>query len=337
VSPVSAPVNFHAFIMERNGDVGARASCVLYVDGAAADRADGIWVDAGGVVACAMTHIFNVTGTHVLEVRVENVRPGDYDDANNRVTASIRIVQPIEFGAYSLQANSIVNNSWTRNISTLTTLAGIEETWDQTTTTKGQFQFASIMGIIPNKLIFPVTLQGEMSTNGTIVNSLNLTHATSEPAYWLPGASCATSNSYAGGADTYLCTYDSGYLAGYTTVQYDWWGADVRYHSDSYVTSWDPSCASLCERYIVNDWTQIGPMFTFGTEFRGRLSVQGSGDVGPATAMATVSLSPYSFDYDYSDPSCATAPVSTSCRESHLHGVGVSGYIDFGSWPPYTP
>ncbi|HJQ11616.1 MAG TPA: hypothetical protein VJ840_11365, partial [Gemmatimonadaceae bacterium] len=32
------PVNFDAFIMERNGDVGARASCVLYVDGIAADR-----------------------------------------------------------------------------------------------------------------------------------------------------------------------------------------------------------------------------------------------------------------------------------------------------------
>jgi hypothetical protein len=53
--------------------------------------------------------------------------------------------------------------------------------------------------------------------------------------------------------------------------------------------------------------------------------------------MATVSLPPYSYDYDYSDPGCSTTPVSRSCTETHLHGSGILGYIDFGSWPPYTP
>ena len=330
------PVNFHAFIMERNGDLGARASCVLYVDGTAADRADGIWVDAGGVVACAMTHIFTTMGTHALEVRVQSVRPGDYDDSNNRATGSIRIVQPAEFRSFSLQAQSVLNNSWTRNISTLTTLEGIQETWDQTTSVQGPSQFASMTGLIERTLTFPVTMHGEMATNGTTLNSLDETLATSEPAYWLPEASCGTA--FRANTNLYVCTYDSGYLAGYSTIQYDWWGADVRYHSVSYVTYWDPTCANnLCERYIVNDFSQIGPMFTFGPDFRGGLSVQGAVDAVPTAATATVPLSPFSFDFDHSDPGCSTTPVSMPCHESHNRSSGVMGYIDFGSWPPYTP
>ena len=333
---IGAPVNFTASIMERNGDVGARASCVLYADGTAVDRADGIWVDAGGVVACAMSHIFTTTGTHSLEVRVENVRPGDYDDANNTATASINIVQPYEFRAISFQAQSSVDNSWTRYISTLTTLEGIVETWDQTTSTQGPSQFASMTGLIERKLTFPVAMHGEMATNGTNVNTLDETLTTSEPAYWYPvewGASCGTS--FGASTDLYICTFEGGDLAGHSTIQYDWFGADVRYHTVSYVTYWDPTCANnLCERYIVNDYSQVAPMFTFGPDFQGRLSIQGAVDTSPTSAMATVSLSPFSYDYDYTDPGCSTTPVSMSCSESHLHGAGISGFVSFGSWPP---
>jgi hypothetical protein len=333
---IGVPVNFTAFIMERNGDLGARASCVLYVDGTAVDRADGIWVDAGVVVACAMTHIFTAGGTHALEVRIENVRPGDYDDSNNRATSSIQIVQAAEFRVFSLQANSLVYNSSTRSIYTLTTSGGIEETWDQTVATRGPFQSAIMTGLIERKLTFPVIMHGEMATNGTTVNTLDETLATSEPAYWYPvewGASCGTS--FRSNTDLFICTFDSGDLAGVSTIQYDWWGADVRYHSVSYVTYWDPTCANnLCERYIVNDYPQIGPMFTFGPDFQGRLSVQGAVDAFPTAAMATASLSPVSYDYDYSDPGCSTTPVSRSCTESHIHNAGVAGYVDFGSWPP---
>jgi hypothetical protein len=287
-----------------------------------------------------MTHVFTSMGTHALEVRVENVRPGDYDDTNNRATASIHIVQPAEFRSFSLQAQSVLNNSWTRYISTLTTLEGIEETWDQTVSVKGPSQFASMTGLIERKLTFPVTMHGEMATNGTTVNTVDQTLATSELAYWFPvewSVSCGTAFGV-NNTDLYICTFDGGYLAGHTTIQYDWWGADVRYHSVSYVTHWDPTCANnLCERYIVNDYSQIGPMFTFGPDFRGGLSVQGAVDAVPTAAFATVSLSPFAFDFDHSDPGCSTIPVSMPCSESHHHSSGVMGYIDFGSWPPYIP
>jgi hypothetical protein len=191
------------------------------------------------------------------------------------------------------------------------------------------------LALVDRSLTFPVTMHGEMATNGTTVNTLDQALATSEPAYWYPPeweASCGTY--FDGTTDLFICTFDGGPLAGLTTIQYDHTGADVRYHSVSYVTYWDPTCANnLCERYIVNDGTDSRPMVTFGPDFQGRLSVQGAGDAFPTAGMATILFSPYSYDYDYTDPGCSTTPVSKSCTESHLHGAGVVGSIVFGDWP----
>jgi hypothetical protein len=286
-----------------------------------------------------MAHAFTTAGTHALEVRVENVRPGDYDDSNNKATASIQIVQLSEFHSLQLQAQSVVENSSNRYISRLTTVDGIEETWDQTTSEQGPHQFASMIGLLDHTLIFPVAMHGEMATNGITINTLDATLPTSEPAYWWPPewkVSCGTS--FTANNNLYICTYDAGYLAGHSTIQYDWWGADVQYHSVSYVTYFDPNCDNnLCERYVVNDYSQVGPMFTFGPDFSGVLSVQGASDVVATAGMATTPLFPYSVDYDYVDPSCSTTPVSMSCTENHVHTVGVFGVIELGSWPPYVP
>ena len=332
---IGVPVNFTAFVMERLGDVGARASCVLYADGTAVDRADGIWVDAGGVVACAMSHIFTTPGTHGLEVRVENVRPGDYDSSNNGATGSIQIVQAAEFRGLQLSANSILDNSWTRTIYTNTTPEGVQETWDQTFSSQGLAQSGLMLALIDRTLTFPVVMHGEMATNGTTITTLDETLATSEPAYWYPvewGASCGVF--YGAATDLYVCTFESGVLAALSTVQYDWTGADVRYHSASYVTYWDPTCANnLCERYIVNDYADSRPLVTFGPDFQARLSIQGAADAVPTVGFASFSFSPYSYDYDYSDPGCSTTPVSMSCSEQHFHGAGVAGSITLGDWP----
>jgi hypothetical protein len=91
---VGTPVNISAVVSEANGDLGARSDCVLSVDGAEVDRANGIWVDAGRSVSCVFLQTFTTLGAKQLTVRAVNVSPGDFDDANNSASASLQIVAP---------------------------------------------------------------------------------------------------------------------------------------------------------------------------------------------------------------------------------------------------
>ncbi|HEU4994718.1 MAG TPA: hypothetical protein VFT29_07855 [Gemmatimonadaceae bacterium] len=88
------PVMLVAALREKNGDVGARANCVLSVDGAAVDQATGIWVDAGDVVSCMFMHTFDEPGDHSVRIAAASVSPTDWDDANNAVTRSIVVADP---------------------------------------------------------------------------------------------------------------------------------------------------------------------------------------------------------------------------------------------------
>lgn len=87
-------VTFFANVAEQNGDHGAQANCVLSVDGAVVDQATAVWVDAGDVVTCQFAYSFSTTGSHVVSVSVTDVRPGDWDDANNSASKTVEIVSP---------------------------------------------------------------------------------------------------------------------------------------------------------------------------------------------------------------------------------------------------
>lgn len=90
----NAPYTITATVQESNGDVGARASCVLFANGAEVDRVDGLWLDAGGTVTCEMTHTFRAAGNTQLSVAIEGVAPGDYDSGNNAsAPVSVRVYE----------------------------------------------------------------------------------------------------------------------------------------------------------------------------------------------------------------------------------------------------
>jgi hypothetical protein len=105
------PLTITGIAGERNGDTGARADCVLRVDGVEADRATGIWVDAGDSVTCQFEHTFEAAGDRLVELRLEGVAPGDWNDANNAVTQVLTVVAPSAMP------------EWLAN--------GIEETWQR--------------------------------------------------------------------------------------------------------------------------------------------------------------------------------------------------------------
>jgi hypothetical protein len=110
------PVTIAATLHERNGDAGARANCVLSVNGAEADRADGIWIDAHGSVSCRFVHAFASAGTFQVTVTAANVSPGDWDTANNSVSAQIEITDALPFQrSYALaseyEANTVYRDT----------------------------------------------------------------------------------------------------------------------------------------------------------------------------------------------------------------------------------
>jgi hypothetical protein len=160
---------------------------VLYVDGIAADRADGIWTDAGGTVDCYMTHAFSEQRSYAVELRVENVLPGDFDDASNTVSRSIAIVPPSSLAAFGFTAQSDMEDAWWRSVSTFTTWEGVEETWDQTYHVSGPIQYSSASALLPRTLTFPITLHGTMSSNGTTVNVMDQTYETADYVDWQQG------------------------------------------------------------------------------------------------------------------------------------------------------
>lgn len=108
---VGTPVNFVVPVHELNGDLGARADCVLYADGVAIDRSLGIWVDRGDVVTCLFRATFATPGVKRMEARVEHVRPADYDDSNNGAFASIEIVDPVATFHGVAMASNVVTGS----------------------------------------------------------------------------------------------------------------------------------------------------------------------------------------------------------------------------------
>lgn len=108
---VRTPVSFVVPVHELNGDLGARADCVLYADGVAIDRSVGIWVDRGDVVTCLFRATFSTPGVKRVEARLENVRPADYDDSNNSAFASIEIVDPVATFHGAAMASNVVTGS----------------------------------------------------------------------------------------------------------------------------------------------------------------------------------------------------------------------------------
>ena len=94
VASVNSMVVVGAVMTEHNGEVGARATCRLLVDGAEVASIPGAWVDAASAVTCRFTTSFATVGTKRLTVRITDVSPGDFDPTNNEAVQLIDVVAP---------------------------------------------------------------------------------------------------------------------------------------------------------------------------------------------------------------------------------------------------
>ncbi len=85
------PTVIDATIRELNGDLGARASCALSVNGQEVDRARGIWVDARGTVSCSFRYAFPTDGPSEVKVSLVESSPADWDADDMSMTAEVTV------------------------------------------------------------------------------------------------------------------------------------------------------------------------------------------------------------------------------------------------------
>jgi hypothetical protein len=199
-----AHVNVNATITEKNGDVGARATCMLSVDGASVlDQAAGIWVDAGHSVSCAFQTSFSAVGMHQVQVYVTGVSPTDWDPTNNSASSSIEIVSPEVPMSYSAQFNSSDYDYFTHTKATSADGSFVDERTETGTRKNRAYSLSSWTRT--NVFAFPTKVRTSLASAGSTV--FDVTNDVPLQQSW-SGGSCGSL--YQAGFSVSVCNYNSG-------------------------------------------------------------------------------------------------------------------------------
>jgi hypothetical protein len=266
---VGTPVNILATVTEGNGDVGARADCVLLVDGAEADRASGIWVDAGDAVSCAFAHTFQAAGIHPLQVAVLNVVPGDFDPENNTAGGAIRIDEPAtgpsDFSYYAEAEDYVQHELSSSHGSTELPEQRlvISDEWSQERT--DAFRSTMFNGWMYRNVSLPLTrVELRQESDGAVIHAATFTDVAGHEYPYLSGVDCTSR--WNGGALFYLCTSGSPEYP-LTSFQYLAFTSAVTYSGVVHTTYW---YMDTDETYYFYDpdwsggWTDGLPPFSLG-------------------------------------------------------------------------
>ncbi len=236
-APVGIPVPIEAIVREGKWALGARATCRLYVDGAAADSAPRIWVDAGGLVSCAFVHAFPTAGTYRVEVRAENVTPGDYDESNNARSATLD-VGPNAF-AYRVDEYTLVTitrNHYSGFWARLDAPEGSSYDYQYGDTTV--YEATQLSATLPRTISFPISrVRVAQRVGTTIMQDTTLLALAPDYTVTDPDSAYSCVNRGVNGWWFWAC---SGVRAGTpsTWLAYGRWGGQVIYYSAGFSSWW---------------------------------------------------------------------------------------------------
>jgi hypothetical protein len=281
--PVNALVQVSATVREGMGELGAHADCVLFVDNVKADDMQGhpIWVDAAGVSTCQFTTEFKSAGAHSLTVRVQNVKPGDYDDSNNSFTRQIQVQSAATlYWDLSVQdQQSVVTN--TRDSYYTSTSATPEQHFVETSNSSGQTRL--FWGTIPaavgtvSRISFTDRSGGKTLASNSfdspkfdpIVEGSPDTGGFFDPSY--PNSSVFNDfDLVTGRAATVVRYFNATTNQGYTQVSVAWSGSDATYFSKN-------TCAALALGCQPGDSAKLaadGTMVTLGDDYAADFEMQ---------------------------------------------------------------
>ena len=270
--PVNVPVVLTATVSELNGDVGARADCLLSDGGVTVDQAEAIWVDAGDAVTCIFNHTFQQTGNRLVTVRVANVQPADFDPMNQFAQATIEVTSgpnDFDYQAYASQglsySNTLSTQTW-RNDSTGVT--GISESEDGQ---RSEVQRSTLYATLPRS-VWPIgQLALSQSSGGTLLHSVTL----DSPAGWQADGFACTYEFLDRGVSVHVCTSTGNeWSAPWTQVSYERTAGMATYHGRRYAELWDASGTSTYVYHLnYSNSSSIGTFIPFGNDFSFQLAL----------------------------------------------------------------
>jgi hypothetical protein len=322
--PVSAtmglPTSIAATVREMMGDLGATADCLLSADGAVVDRVPGIWVDAGGVVACHFTATFTTQGQHQLHVEVANVVPGDYDLSNNGADATLTMAPQFLFSASAYDA-TFSGNNMTQVLDGSGTVL-----YQENDTFSGALQSASLNGSWGMPVTFPLAGVSAMATSGgttwSLIDLANLPAGSSSPT----SGTCGAGGDATGYNWITICTGNvNGAPA--TSVTVSEFAGDVTYHSDG-VCQQTTAMADCGGGYTWNNGnaTVYAPRHPFSGSLSMNLNVSDAAGTN-LQAFPVLPLTPYTVQSTVPQ-SCATQPDQTqNCSASSYLETGVKASV----------
>jgi hypothetical protein len=344
------PVNISVVLRELAGDSGATTNLVLYADGTAVDRANGVWVDAGGTVSCVFSPTFTSAGTKQLEVKAEQIAPGDYDMSNNAVTGTV-VIGPLTNADLNYNVQVIDgDDDFRAHIYEKRYFNGVLQTErEEDFSAKGWQQQANFFGWAARMVSFPLSITHQETNDGRIVFSDSYTNLTptsvidasdgvtrfiaynvsrfeSSTAHYFNLSTTATIN-LATGARTELTQFSSNRQAG-----------DVTYHSAGYERFWDDTSGEeFFYTWNTTEVSRAGTRLPFGTHYGMNISLT-TGDGAVYTASPTVTLNPFDnsgqqpftcFDWSFDEFS------GTSCVQNERVWIGKHGFaFKDNAWVP---
>ena len=160
------PMNVVATVSERNGDMGARASCMLSIDGLLADQAHGIWIDAGQTVSCAFQTQVATVGSHKVSVYVTGVSPMDWDDKDNSASTTIEVLSPEKALAYSASFTATDASYYSHSKQSASDGSFVDEMTNSNTT---QTRSLSMTSTTTDTFVFPVRVRSALLADGVSV------------------------------------------------------------------------------------------------------------------------------------------------------------------------
>jgi hypothetical protein len=288
---VGAPVIITAVVAELNGERGARADCVLEVDGSVLDRAPGIWVDAGDAVSCAFTTTFATVGAKTVRVHVNHVRPRDFDEGNNTGSTTVNVAEPaqgpgpsVNFGGEVRDVEFVRRDTfstrWTYPDGSL--FLESVSAFDSS----GREQVAMISGTLQGEISFPISrLDVAQVSGGVLLHQARYENVEPDSTTG-SGASCAA-RGVGTGVETYVCSQQ----AGFTTVTYLRAAGTVTFQSLEYSKVWNGESYDE-STWVDNGSSSTGELLPWGSDFTFNVVLTDGGRV--FTIAATVLLLPVS-------------------------------------------